>query len=132
VEVFLQHLLRYFAINDIEKNRWAVILDTLIEEPALTQYNEAITTPQANGGIRNDVQGLNNEAMLAELEARYDARAQWLRDTFNGQDQQEIIKELLSGMFQGMKEDPKTYYHQVTVQARRARYHGDIITTMVK
>ena len=31
-----------------------------------------------------------------------------------------------------MKEDPKTYYHQVTVQAKRARYHGDIIATMVK
>ncbi len=54
VEVFLQILLRYFAINDIERNRWPVILDTLIEEPALTHYNIALTTLPANGGMRND------------------------------------------------------------------------------
>src|SRR4051812_43677418 len=35
-------------------------------------------------------------------------------------------------MFQGMKEDPKTFYLRVTVQARKARYHRDIMTTMVK
>ena len=51
VEVFLQQILRYFAINDIEKARWTVILDTLIEEPALTLYNTALTTPAAAGGI---------------------------------------------------------------------------------
>ena len=51
VEVFLQHLIRYFAINDIEKDRWSVILDTLIEEPALTLYNTALTALVANGGI---------------------------------------------------------------------------------
>ena len=75
MEVFLQHLLRYFAINDIEKNRWAVILDTLIEEPALTQYNKALNTLFANSDIRDNIQGLNNQALQDELEARYDARA---------------------------------------------------------
>jgi hypothetical protein len=51
VEVFLQQLNRYFAINDIARNRQAVILDTLIEEPALTSYNTALQTLAANGGI---------------------------------------------------------------------------------
>jgi hypothetical protein len=51
VEVFLQHLVYYFTINDIERDHWAVILDTLIEEPALTIYNTALTTPVVDRGI---------------------------------------------------------------------------------
>jgi len=132
VEVFLQQILRYFAINDIEKARWTVILDTLIEEPALTLYNTALTTPAAAGGIRDDVNGLADAAYDREMDARYAARTQWLRDNYNGQNQQEIIKDLLAGMFQGMKEDPKTFYLRVTVQARRAGYVGDVMNTMVK
>jgi hypothetical protein len=132
IEVFLRQLLRYFAINDIVKDRWAVILDTLIEEPALTLYNTALTTPFADGGIRDDVGGLADNALALELAARYDARAQWLRNNYNGVNQQEVIKDLLSGMFQGLKEDPRTFYLRVTVQARRAGYIGDVMTTMVK
>ena len=132
IETFLQHLIRYFAINDIEKNRWAVILDTLIEEPALTLYNNALNTLPANGGIRADILNLVDVAYGREMEARYDARTLWLRDNYNGVNQQEIIKELLSGMFQGIKEDPKTFYLRITVQARRAGYAGDVMNTMVK
>src|SRR5215217_163912 len=132
VEVFLQHLIRYFAINDIEKDCWSVILNTLIEEPALTLYNTALTAPVANGGIRPDVVPVNDAAIPAEMAARYDARTRWLRETYNGENQREIIKELLSGMFQGIKEDPKTFYLRVTVQARRAGYVGDVMATMVK
>src|SRR4051812_48374157 len=109
VEVFLRHLLRYFAINDIEKNRWAVILDTLIEEPALTLYNTALATAHANGGIRDDIPNLADAAYDREMEARYDARVLWLRNNYNGINQQDLIKDLLSGMIQGLKEDPKTF-----------------------
>jgi hypothetical protein len=35
-------------------------------------------------------------------------------------------------MFQGIKEDPKTFYLQVTVQAQRAGYAGDVMTMLVK
>jgi hypothetical protein len=35
-------------------------------------------------------------------------------------------------MFQGMREDPKTFYLRVTVQACRAGYQGDVMNTMVK
>jgi hypothetical protein len=133
VEVFLQHLRRYFAINNIEKNRWSPILDTLIEEPALTQYNNALTTPVANGGIRPNVPvDVLADAYEDEMEARYLARNLWLRENYNGENQQEIIKDLLSGMFQGIKEDPKTFYLRVTVQARQAGYAGDVMDTMVK
>ena len=107
IEVFIQRLIRYFAINNIEKDRWAVILDTLIEEPALTLYNTALTTAHANGGIRDDIPNVADAAYAAEMDARYDARIQWLRNNYNGENQQEIIKELLSGMFQGLKEDPR-------------------------
>jgi hypothetical protein len=132
VEVFLQQLNRYFAINDIARNRQAVILDTLIEEPALTSYNTALQTLAANGGIRDDVNGLADAPLAAEMDARYLARTQWLRDNYNGLNQQDIIKELLAGMFQGIREDPKTFYLRVTVQARRAGYVGDVMNTIVK
>src|SRR3954469_24890855 len=135
VEVFLQQLVRYFAINDIEKNRWPVILDTLIEEPALTLYNTAITNNPAQGGMRNDIvlaADANAAAIRAEMDARYTARTQWLRDNYNGQNQQEILQELLSGMYQGLKEDPKTFYLRITVQACRAGYAGAVMDVMVK
>ena len=35
-------------------------------------------------------------------------------------------------MFQGIKEDPKMFYLQVTVQAHHAGYVGDVMNTMVK
>src|SRR5829696_1529624 len=66
------------------------------------------------------------------MDTCYDARVQWLCDNYNGVNQQEIIKELLSGMFQGIKEDPKMFYLQVTIQARHAGYVGDVMATLVK
>src|SRR3982751_4446339 len=66
------------------------------------------------------------------MDTHYAAQTQWLQDNYNGQDQQEIIKDLLAGMFQGMKEDPKTFYLQVTVQAHHTGYQGDVMNTMVK
>ena len=132
VEQFIQHLMRYFALQGIEKIRWAIILDTLIEDPALTLYNQALNTPFVNGGIRDDIGALADAALIRELEARYDARVAWLRATYNGQNQQEIIKDLLTGMYQGIKEDPKTFYLRITVQARRAGYAGAVMDVMVK
>jgi len=134
IEVFLQQLVRYFAINDIENNRWAVILDTLIEEPALTTYNAALTNnPPA--GMRNDLilaAAADAAATRAEMDLRYTTRTQWLRENYNGQNQQEILQELLSGMYQGLKEDPKTFYLRITVQARHAGYAGAVMDVMVK
>ena len=66
------------------------------------------------------------------MDARYDARILWLRNNYNGVNQQDIIKDLLSGMVQGMQEDPKTFYLRVLVQVRRAGYVGDVMTTMAK
>lgn len=104
VEVFLQQILRYFAINDIDKSRWSVILDTLIEEPALTLYNTALVTPHANGGIRNDVPNHTGDAYAVEMGHHYDAHTQWLRNNYNGQNQQEIS---LLGCSKDSKKTPR-------------------------
>ena len=128
VDRFIQELQRYFVINNIAQGRWTFIIDTLIEEPALTAYDAA----KNDNGIRADVNGLADALLAQELRDRYEARVEWLENTYHGQEHQDIAKDILEGMYQGIKESPQTFYGRISAQIRRAGYDAAIIPVIAK
>jgi len=65
IEEFLQAYKRYIAINHIAQDRWADILDTLIEQPAKTAYNAALG---GNGIVADgDLTGMDEAAAAVEF-----------------------------------------------------------------
>ena len=128
VEKFTNELQRYFVINNIVPARWPFILDTLIEEPARTAYEAAI----AGGIIRADVPNLVDAALVQELRDRYEARIEWLEETYHDQDSQDLAKDILEGMVQGMNESPQLFYGRITTQIKRARYDAAVTAVVAK
>ena len=73
------------------------------------------------------------DALLAqELRDRYEARVEWLENTYHGQEHQDIAKDILEGMYQGIKESPQTFYGRISAQIRRAGYDAAIIPVIAK
>ena len=128
VDKFLAELQRYFVINNIATARWPFILDTLIEEPALTAYETAIAT----NVIRADVPNLADGDLAQELRDRYNARTKWLEDTYHDQDHQDLAKDILEGMYQGINESPQLFYGRIATQIKRARYDAAVATIVAK
>ena len=75
---------------------------------------------------------MNAGQQAAEHNTRYTARTQGLKDTYNGQDQQEIAKDVLEEMCQGINETPHTFYSRVITQANRAGYDAAFIPIITK
>jgi len=128
VDKFLTELQRYFVVNNIAPARWTFILDTLIEEPALTAYEAAI----AANIIRADVAGAVDAALAQELRDRYNARIEWLEETYHDQDSQDLAKDILEGMYQGINESPQLFYGRIATQIKRARYDAAVTTIVTK
>ena len=114
IDKFITELQRYFVINNMVPGRWTFILDTLIEEPARTAYEAAI----AANIIRADVPNLVDAALAQELMDRYNARIEWLEETYHDQDHQDLAKDILEGMFQGMNESPQLFYGRIATQVK--------------
>src|SRR4051794_972298 len=78
VQDFFTKLERWFLANDTRVNRWPAILDSLIDQPALTAYNAAIAM-DAPPGIINPVippeaaPGANADLVVAANNARFTA-----------------------------------------------------------
>lgn len=56
----------------------------------------------------------------------------WLRNTYHSQEQQDQAKDVLEGMYQGMKESPQSFYGRVAAQIRRAGYDVAVIPVITK
>ena len=130
IEEFLQAYKRYIAINHIAQNRWADILDTLIEQPAKTAYDAAL----GGNGIAADADlaGMDEAATAVEFQNRFHHRRNWLRETYNGQEQQDIAKDVLEQMCQGIHETPQIFYQRIIGQVRCSGYNAAIMHIIAK
>ena len=108
IKEFLQAYKRYIAINHITQDRWADILDTLIKQPAKTAYDAAL----GGHGIAadRDLAGMDEAATAVEFQNHFHHHQNWLRDTYNGQEQQDVAKDVLKQMCQGIHETPQIFY----------------------
>ena len=130
VTEFILGFIKFTALNAVPMNRWAIILDTLINEPARTRYQAAL----GGNGIRADQDAalMAAGAQAVEFQDRYTARRDWLLAQYNSQVQQEEAREVLMEMNQGVTEDPRTFYSRIITQANGAAYDPAFIPIIAR
>ena len=76
IREFIRQVKKALIINNQDRLRWPVILDTLIIGEAKTEYDQAI----ANNTIVTPHGGADADAQAADAEMAYNNRVTWLQN----------------------------------------------------
>src|SRR4051812_45720377 len=134
IEEFFVKLERWFLINDTKAHRWPGILDTNIDFPAKTNYDNALNqgvapgivnvanAPLAAPGVDEAAQRIASNAQNTAWRAQYMNRRNWLMATHHGVFEQDQIKEEIPNMQQKLDELPSHFYGRIYKAVEDAGY----------
>ena len=131
VTSFIKDYNRWVAINNIPMDRKQTIFENCLEDPATRDFAAAIAVTGDLHPHLHDVQG-DAAAQLAAQTHNWRRIERWLRETYNGPDQQRLAKSTLSDLFQYDGESPRQFLNRINTALRNAGYEDLVIQQLAE
>ena len=131
VTSFIKDYNRWVAINNIPMDRKQTIFENCLEYPAATDYAAATA---ATGDLHANFQAVAGDA-AAQLGAQthnWRHIETWLKETYNGPDQQRLAKSTLSELYQYDGESPRQFLNRINNALRNAGYENAVIQQLTE
>ena len=128
IQEFSRKVRKALVINDVNLQRWSIILDALIQGEAKIEYDAAI----AAGTIDSPDGGADAAAQAANARLRFTNRINWLETRYHTQEVQDDMKRTVGLLAQMPNENPKKFHTRVMQYIRDAGFPAAAQDTMVK